>query len=864
MESLEYQGRCDREDRLEEIAASPQTCQWIWESPFAAWTSEGGTLFWVRGKPASGKSTLMKYIAQSNKLRDHLRRGFNDNWTIIHHFFFDFAVGEDKRNNFEGFLRSLLYQLIDRIRGTGDGSLPINEPKQGWSVKSLQERLKSMLEQGPGPVFVLLDGLDEYQGSKWDLAESLRELASSRVRFCVASRPDPVFDNTIIDVPTISMQDWNTSAIDKMVNLTIQKSVAGSGFYNDKGVVKLAKMISEKAQGVFLWAHFAINELRDGWSEGLDLVELQKRLEMVPKKLDDIYARILGKIKLEQRQQAIYMLQLVCYSQETLTVSELSVATTLAAGSRGPPMQQISTQNNQQFKKRILAATGGMLEVFWGRKKGEEEANELLVDIIHRTVRTYLDSKGWSHIVDAPQNGLLQAQVLWLRVCAGMFPPSFKSLPPVMGNQLMQRRICADLEPPGHSSPRVQLSPTKSLDLRQRPSVTDKDQPLLKYAALYMLHHATEVEQVLGLSSYDMLQAGMSDSFVCYHRFYWALRDAACACFRDCLEPLHPVHLAIGHGLDGFVRDFLLVFYERTTQQSHEWDSVFHLEVNWNSIFASVRDDSVPFQMSLLEFAIHHASKYSKNHKNHKNIASQTRIVDTLLQKYSLAQDAEMKFALQHSTAEVVRLLLAHWPDGKMIFKSDTLRSDEGFNGEVSRGGLSEYIQEGFDTGPMWYIARRASTNFQDDTEILDLFIRRGEDINGQCGPVGTALHGSLLQVSRSSLYSYPYTILVAKGANVNASGPFGTPLEFVWRIANTVGRETKYKYARSWAAAIKFLIKNGAVNNRRDPNGSVPSREQMLAFGTLGRDAYRESLRLYRGNSAQYETGMDHNNMNE
>ena len=531
------------------------------------------------------------------------------------------------------------------------------------------------------------------------------------------------------------------------------------------------------------------------------------------------------------------MFQLVCYAQETLTVSELYVATTLASGSRGPPMQRISAHDIQQFKRRILAATGGMLEVFRGSKKGEEEAGELLVNIIHKTVRTYLDCNGWSHVLGAPHNGLLHAQVLWLRICAGVFPPSFKGLPPSDGNEMMQRRICADLQRPSHSLSRAQLSPTKSLDLHRRPSVTDKVSPLLKYAALYMLHHAIEVEQVLGVPSYKILQAGMSDSFVCYHRHYWALRDGGCACFHSCPEPLHPLHLAIGHGLDGFVRDFLLVFCERTTQGSREWDSVFHLEVNWSSTFASLDTDPATFQMSLLEFAIYHA-------RNHG--ASQTRIVATLLEKYPHAQDVEMRFALRHSSAEVVRLLLAHWPDGKTIFKLDTLRCDKDFDKEVSRCGLSEYLQGGFDIGPMWYIARRP--NFEEDNaELVDLFIRRGEDINGQCGPVGTALHGSLLQLSHLSLGSNinMCMILLAKGADVNASGPFGTPLEFVWRMANTV-KHVKYKYVYRWPRAIQWLIENGAVNNRCDPNGFVPGMEQMLAFGTSGMKAFHESQRFY------------------
>ena len=120
------------------------------------------------------------------------------------------------------------------------------------------------LRQRSGPICILLDGLDEYQDSKWDLVRFLREAASCEVRLCVASRPDTVFENALKDVPTIRMQDWNTPAIAEMVDLTIQSSIANSGFYSDDEVLKLAKQISEKAQGVFLWARFAILELRDG------------------------------------------------------------------------------------------------------------------------------------------------------------------------------------------------------------------------------------------------------------------------------------------------------------------------------------------------------------------------------------------------------------------------------------------------------------------------------------------------------------------------------------------------------------------------------------------------------------------------
>ena len=237
-------------------------------------------------------------------------------------------------------------------------------------------------------------------------------------------------------------------------------------------------------------------------------------------------------------------------------------------------------------------------------------------------------------------------------------------------------------------------------------------------------------------------------------------------------------------------------------------------------------------RMSLLEIAIHHASLRPPVRP------SQMRILKMLLEEYSHADDAEMIFALQHSSAEVVQALLAHWPDGKLTLKPNILRPDKLFQREISRGGLLRVIHEGLDIGPLWYIARRDSFFSGEDTAaaFFELFMRRGENINGQCGPVGTALHSALLcfcSFSSRLRSSMPHprwifdhgmwNILIAKGADVNASGPFGTPLEFLWRLANTV-EEPEYRNVKLWTSGIRWLITKGAKNSRPDPNGSVPS----------------------------------------
>ena len=853
LKSLHYEGRLTREDQLWEKRADPETMQWIWDSSFGKWASEAGGMFWICGKPASGKSTVMEYLARDEELQAHLRRGISDKWTVVHHFFFDFDVSKDMRNNFEGFVRSLLYQLTKDLK---PANLPGVKPEHGWSLRTLKERLDLIIKQRSNPICILLDGLDEYQGDKWDLANFLRETASSGVKLCVASRPDRVFNSTFEQIPTITMQEWNYPAIDKMVTLRIQRDMATSGFYNHKELVELAKGISKKAQGVFLWARFAMDELRDGWSERLDLEELQKRLDNISEELEDIYTRIFRKLRPEQRQLTAYMLQLVCYAKRTLTLRELYVATAHAASGRRPLVKQLSVRDLEDFEKQIFAVTGGVLELFPTREscssqefdyfeqKKDRDDEKMFVNVIHRTVRTYLedhdskDSSGWTQILGTAHKGSLHAHVLWVRVCAAIFPPSFKELPAV--------------RPPSPSSPDERRSLTTPLGNGERSNTTKELSPLLEYAALFMLHHAVDVEQDVKMASYTTLQPGMSISFLRYHRFYWKQRRLACECFEDCSVSLHPLHLAIAHGLEGYVKDFLSVAYKNNGPGSREWDDIFYIETEGKYRF---RRRKLPgsFRMSLLEFAIRHASKHRDSS------GSQTRIVALLLEQYSHAHDAEMIVALQYSSAEVVKILLRDWPDGKMILKSNLIESDEHLKGELSRSGLLKLCPDVSDVGPMWYVARRTDTYFYgDNAELIDLFVRRGEDINAQCGPVGTALHSALLHLNTSPWRSHMVKLLVAKGANVNASGPLGTPLEFVWQLANTMLDDDSGMYefiVGGHVNAIRWLIEKEAVNNRYDPNGSIPSRERMLSFRAGGEKVLRKSQALYWGDPIEDES---------
>lgn len=96
---LAYERMEERHTKIAE--AHTQTFQWIFkplpsnsiEQPqengnFASWLKNDNGIFWVSGKPGSGKSTLMKFISGHKKTRSSLKQWAGDNMLVASAFFF--------------------------------------------------------------------------------------------------------------------------------------------------------------------------------------------------------------------------------------------------------------------------------------------------------------------------------------------------------------------------------------------------------------------------------------------------------------------------------------------------------------------------------------------------------------------------------------------------------------------------------------------------------------------------------------------------------------------------------------------------------------------------------------------------------
>ncbi|KAF7185857.1 hypothetical protein HII31_12730 [Pseudocercospora fuligena] len=344
--SLSYEGIDNRRVAIPDAARN--TFEWVVQpqSDFTTWLRMPGNLdrpdlFWITGKPGSGKSTLMKFISNDLAtitalahwtestsevpgkrccpgclgrgktvwvaLKNHCPQcgdKIDDNMTIAAHFFWH--PGKPMQKSQEGMLRSLLMQLcssnLEMVR------LVCHERWHGpdrllerpWTMKELWACLKRW---GTVPGLrhcIFVDGLDEYHphSQHKQLTSDILELATlPNFKLCVSSRPWEAFQRSLgkihqpLRVEDLTRQDMynyakhhlESAALDSSDRRTMEAAVFHS----------LAKTLSEKAQGVFLWLHLVVESLMERLDAGCTLSELDACIDQCPSELEDYFREMI-------------------------------------------------------------------------------------------------------------------------------------------------------------------------------------------------------------------------------------------------------------------------------------------------------------------------------------------------------------------------------------------------------------------------------------------------------------------------------------------------------------------------------------------------------------------------------------------
>ncbi|KAK2052634.1 hypothetical protein LY76DRAFT_491035, partial [Colletotrichum caudatum] len=384
------------------LPAHPETCDWLFDTlEFRQWMDpaclkEHNGVFWIKGKPGAGKSTLMKhafqYFQQPAVISDYL---------LISYFFN--ARGETLEKTHLGLLRSIVHQILLTDNAMYRHFRPfyltasVNKEWQ-WRQSELQEFIRwALTQQLSKPFLLFIDALDECNESDvrdvvkfLELLSTYASRANVLLRICLSSRHYPSVTMSRVVELTVENSGDHKGDISRYIDDTLRVSDAD-----------IKSEIRRKADGIFLWVVIAVSLLNKAYDEG-QVEAMRTTLEEVPADLEKMFSAILRK-DMSNVAETVRMLQWVLFSLRPLTPQELFAA---VVGTALPT-------DDLLIRRRITNSSKGLIEIRKGNADSgqsmhlsegltdAQEENTDTVQFIHLSVRDFLFRYQRLQILDA-------------------------------------------------------------------------------------------------------------------------------------------------------------------------------------------------------------------------------------------------------------------------------------------------------------------------------------------------------------------------------------------------------------------------------------------------------------------------------
>ena len=335
------------------------------------WFSSEESLFWINGKPGSGKSSLMSFIVNDERTSQSLQIWAAQKSVHVIKFFF-WRPGSPLQRSVPGLLRSLLYQIIMIDTSVIDKLFAEKSSRRHptWEQTELLRTLETVLRlRNKEHICFFIDDLDEHDGDYMSLLDLiLRTQVTSNIKICLSSKPESTFLLRLSACPSISMQDLNGIDIENLVQQKL--SLLGTTSSN------LTEEVIRRAEGIMLWAALVCSSLLRGYTMHDDEVMLRQRLDETPSGLRDLFHHMFSKIDKIHRDHLRIYCNLLKWASETTHATHFTSLSLVTAVMQEPDCNSLDDfiRMCASCEQRIVAQSQGLIEV--GRRGFKRNPSE--------------------------------------------------------------------------------------------------------------------------------------------------------------------------------------------------------------------------------------------------------------------------------------------------------------------------------------------------------------------------------------------------------------------------------------------------------------------------------------------------------
>lgn len=368
-------------------------------------------ILWLRGKPGSGKSTLMKHAMLRVK-RVQLR-------PVVLSFFFN-GRGNKLEKSQNGFYRTLLRQIL--LTSTQWPSQILQEflrqqRSHTWYSGQLSAflglaLLNHALQPTSSPIYIFIDALDEYDSreSFYETVRFLENLAQRILReaplfslnICVSRRDFPNLKEKPLE---IQLERFNARDIRHYIEKTL---VCPAKFQQES-----QNILIERAEGVFLWVDLVIKELNTTAYDPHTRKEVQDILKKYPRKLGKLYERAIRKLERRCFEDSQRLFQWILVDDHPFTPAELAYA--MAFNHPFASLKECQDSDDffgeDDFERRVVFLSCGLIQFSRSTKRKLHPFYASPVDppslwkhgrvqLIHDSVRSWLYKTQAQHLLE--------------------------------------------------------------------------------------------------------------------------------------------------------------------------------------------------------------------------------------------------------------------------------------------------------------------------------------------------------------------------------------------------------------------------------------------------------------------------------